>query len=43
MEIDEAWAIKSHNSQIFRAVRSIKADAYIAMSGPPVDNCLLEY
>ncbi len=43
MIIDEAQAIKSPGSQIFRAVRSVKADNFIAMSGTPVENRLLEY
>ena len=43
MVIDEAQAIKTHTSLIFKAVRSIKADAFIAMSGTPVENRLLEY
>lgn len=41
--IDEAQAIKSHTSQIFKAVRQIKASSFIAMSGTPVENRLLEY
>lgn len=43
MIIDEAQAIKTHTSQIFKAVRQIKADSFIAMSGTPVENRLLEY
>lgn len=43
MVIDEAQAIKSPTSQIFKAVRSIKAGNFIAMSGTPVENRLLEY
>ena len=43
MIIDEAQAIKTHTSQIFKAVRMIKADSMIAMSGTPVENRLLEY
>lgn len=41
--IDEAQAIKSHTSQIFKAVRQIKATSFIAMSGTPVENRLMEY
>lgn len=43
MVIDEAQNIKNIKSQAFRAVRSIKADSMIAMSGTPVENRLLEY
>ncbi len=43
MVIDEAQAIKNPSSQIFKAVRSIKAGNFIAMSGTPVENRLLEY
>lgn len=43
MIIDEAQAIKSHTSLIFKAVRQVKADAFIALSGTPVENRLLEY
>ena len=41
--IDEAQAIKNSKSQVFRAVRTIKADSTIAMSGTPVENRLMEY
>ncbi|MBO5566458.1 MAG: DEAD/DEAH box helicase family protein [Succinivibrio sp.] len=41
--IDEAQAIKNVKSQVFKAVRAIKADSMIAMSGTPVENRLLEY
>lgn len=41
--IDEAQNIKNTRSQIFKVVRSIKADSMIAMSGTPVENRLLEY
>ncbi|WP_295354264.1 DEAD/DEAH box helicase [uncultured Succinivibrio sp.] len=43
MVIDEAQAIKNNKSQVFRAVRAIKADSMIAMSGTPVENRLMEY
>ena len=41
--IDEAQTIKNSGSQVFRAVRSLKADSMIAMSGTPVENRLSEY
>lgn len=41
--IDEAQAVKNHSSQLFRAVRQIKAGAFVAMSGTPVENRLMEY
>lgn len=43
MVIDEAQAIKNYKTAGFRAVRSMKADAFIAMSGTPVENSLMEY
>ncbi len=43
MIIDEAQAIRPHTSQIFKAVHQVKADAFIALSGTPVGNRLLEY
>lgn len=41
--IDEAQAIKNRNTSTFKAVKSIKADGKIALSGTPVENRLLEY
>ena len=41
--IDEAQAIKNFTAQISKAVRTIKADTFIAMSGTPVENSLMEY
>lgn len=41
--IDEAQAIKNYKTAGFRAVRSMMGDAFIAMSGTPVENSLMEY
>lgn len=41
--IDEAQAIKTLTTAISKAMREIKADYRIAMSGTPVENRLLEY
>lgn len=41
--IDEAQNIKNHDTAQSKAVRSIKAEAHIAMSGTPVENRLSEY
>ncbi|BBF23315.1 DEAD/DEAH box helicase [Sutterella megalosphaeroides] len=41
--IDEAQAVKNYASQQARAVRAIRADHVIAMTGTPVENRLLEY
>ena len=41
--IDEAQTIKNSSSMLFNAVRSLKADSMIAMSGTPVENRLMEY
>lgn len=41
--IDEAQAVKNYTSQQARAVRAIRADHVIAMTGTPVENRLLEY
>lgn len=41
--IDEAQNIKNHKSKVFHAVRSVKADSMIALSGTPVENRLMEY
>ncbi len=41
--IDEAQAIKTITTAISKAMREIKADYRIAMSGTPVENRLLEY
>ncbi len=43
MVIDEAQNIKNHSSKVSQAVRSVNADACIAMSGTPVENRLLDY
>ncbi|MGN1150148.1 MAG: DEAD/DEAH box helicase, partial [Sutterella sp.] len=40
---DEAQAIKNYKTAGFRAVRTMKGDAFIAMSGTPVENSLMEY
>lgn len=42
MVIDEAQNIKNTESDQTRAVKSVKAKAYIAMSGTPVENRLTE-
>lgn len=41
--IDEAQNIKNPTSQQTKAVKSIKADHHIAMSGTPVENGLMDY
>ncbi len=41
--IDEAQAVKNHSTSTSQAVRSVKADTVIAMSGTPVENSLREY
>jgi len=41
--VDESQNIKNPSAQQTRAVKSIPADAAIAMSGTPVENRLLEY
>ncbi len=41
--IDEAQNIKNNATAQSKAVRSLKADAHIAMSGTPVENRLSEY
>ncbi len=41
--IDEAQNIKSLNTAVNKALRTIEADQFIAMSGTPVENRLLEY
>lgn len=41
--IDEAQNIKNHDTAQSKAIRSIKADTHIAMSGTPVENRLSEY
>lgn len=43
MVIDEAQNIKNHTSAQSKAVRSIPATTYIAMSGTPVENRLSEF
>ncbi len=41
--IDEAQNIKNQNTAQSRAIKSIKADTFIAMSGTPVENRLSEF
>ncbi len=41
--IDEAQNIKNNDTAQSKAVRSLKADMHIAMSGTPVENRLTEY
>ena len=41
--IDEAQNIKNHDTAQSKAVRSLKAEVHIAMSGTPVENRLSEY
>lgn len=41
--IDEAQNIKNNSAAQSKAVRSLKADAHIALSGTPVENRLSEY
>lgn len=41
--IDEAQAIKSMSTALSKSLRTIKSDLFIAMSGTPVENRLLEY
>lgn len=41
--IDEAQAIKNRTTAVHKAVNSIKADYFIAMSGTPVENHLFDY
>jgi len=43
MVIDEAQYIKNHDTAQSKAVRSIKSEVHIAMSGTPVENRLSEY
>lgn len=43
MVIDEAQNIKNNTAAQSKAVRSIKAETHIAMSGTPVENRLSEY
>lgn len=43
MVIDEAQAIKNHRTATFKAVQAQHADAFIAMSGTPVENRLMDY
>lgn len=43
MVIDEAQNIKNPKTKQTRAVKSIRADNYIAMSGTPIENHLYEY
>lgn len=43
MVIDEAQAIKNYRTNAFKAVRSMNPDGFIAMSGTPVENSLMEY
>lgn len=41
--VDEAQAIKNRDTAVHRALHQLKADYYIAMSGTPVENHLIEY
>jgi len=41
--IDESQNIKNPSSQQTKAVKSLKADHYVAMSGTPVENRLMDY
>ena len=41
--LDEAQALKNESTQQTRALRTIKADRLIAMSGTPVENSLLDF
>lgn len=41
--LDEAQALKNEEAQQTRALRAIKADHVIAMSGTPVENSLLDF
>lgn len=41
--IDEAQNIKNTSTELNKALSSLKADHFIAMSGTPVENRLLEY
>ena len=41
--IDEAQNIKNHSTEQTKAVKKLKAEVYIAMSGTPVENRLGEY
>ncbi len=41
--LDEAQAIKNWRTSTFKAVKSLKAQAVVAMSGTPVENRLMEY
>lgn len=40
---DEAQALKNSTTEISKAIRTIKADSFIAMTGTPVENHLIEY
>ena len=41
--IDEAQAIKNYKTAAFRHVRELKTEGFIAMSGTPVENDLMEF
>lgn len=41
--IDEAQAIKNYKTAAFRHVRELKTEGFIAMSGTPVENGLMEF
>ena len=41
--IDEAQAIKNHTTQNAKNIKQIKAQSFIAMTGTPVENRLMEY
>lgn len=41
--VDEAQAIKNRDTAVNKALRELRADYFIAMSGTPVENHLIEY
>ena len=41
--IDEAQAIKNYKTSAFKHVRELKTEGFIAMSGTPVENGLMEF
>ena len=40
---DEAQNLKNHNAQTVKALKSLKGQSYIALTGTPVENRLAEY
>lgn len=40
---DEAQSLKNHNAQTVKALKSLKGQSYIALTGTPVENRLAEY